>query len=61
MLSNPVTFCYIDETGFITLTLFLPMFSFDFPENIRKALVFSCFQGDQKGTLGRKRLILKER
>ena len=37
------------------LTLFFPMFPFDPPENIRKPLVF-CFQGDQKGTLGRKGL-----
>ena len=29
------------------------MFPFDPPENIRKPLVFWCFQGDQKGTLGR--------
>ena len=34
------------------------MFPFDPPENIRKPLVFWCFQGDQKGTLGRKGLIL---
>ena len=33
------------------LTLFFPMFPFDIPENIRK-----CFQGYQKGTLGRKGL-----
>ena len=33
------------------------MFPFDPPENIRKPLVFGCFQGDQKGTLGRKGLI----
>ena len=26
------------------------------PENIRKTLVFRCFQGDQKGTLGGKGL-----
>ena len=32
------------------------MFPFDPPENIRKRKVFSCFQGDQKGTLGRKGL-----
>ena len=32
------------------------MFPFDPPENIRKPLVFWCFQGDQKGTLGRKGL-----
>ena len=33
------------------------MFPFDPNENIRKPLVF-CFQGDQKGTLGRKGLTL---
>ena len=32
------------------------MFSFDLPESIRKPLVFSCFQGDQKATLGIKGL-----
>ena len=32
------------------------MFPFDPPENIRKPKVFGCFQGDQKGTLGRKGL-----
>ena len=31
------------------------MFFFDPPENIRKSKVFWYFQGDQKGTLGRKR------
>ena len=30
------------------------MFPFDPPENIRKILFSWCFQGDQKGTLGRK-------
>ena len=30
------------------------MFPFDPPENIRKPKVFWCFQGDLKGTLGRK-------
>ena len=34
------------------------MFPFDPPENIRKPLVFLCFQGDQKGTLGSKGLIV---
>ena len=33
------------------------MFPFDPSENIRKPLVFCCFQRDQKGTLGRKGLI----
>ena len=32
------------------------MFPFDPPETIRKPLVFWCFEGDQKGTLGRKGL-----
>ena len=32
------------------------MFPFDPPENIRKSLVFWCFQGEQKGTLGSKGL-----
>ena len=32
------------------------MFPFDSLENIRKPSVFSCFQGDQKETLGRNRL-----
>ena len=32
------------------------MFLFDPPENIRKHLVFWCFQGDQEGTLERKGL-----
>ena len=32
------------------------MFPFDPRENIRKAKVFLCFQGDQKETLGRKGL-----
>ena len=39
-----------------TLAIFFPMFPFDPPENIRKPLVFYHFQGDQKGTLGRKGL-----
>ena len=33
------------------------MFSFDPPKNIGKPKVFGCFQGDQKGALGRKGLI----
>ena len=36
------------------------MFPFDPPENIRKPLVFCCFQGDQKGTFGRKGLNVKK-
>ena len=35
---------------------FLPIFSFNPPENIRILKVFWCFQGDQRGTLGRKGL-----
>ena len=38
------------------LTFFFQIFPFDLPENIRKPLVFWCFQGDQKETLGRKGL-----
>ena len=38
------------------LAVSFPMFPFDQPENIRKPLIFD-FQGDQKGTLGRKKLI----
>ena len=38
----------------VPLTLFFPMFPFDPPENIKKPAVFICFQGDQKGILGRK-------
>ena len=34
------------------------MFPFDPPENIWKPLVFLCFQGNQKGTLGRKGLMI---
>ena len=33
------------------------MFPLDTPENIRKHLVFRCFQGDQKRILGRQGLI----
>ena len=29
------------------------MFPLDPPENDRKRLIFRCFRGDQKGTLGR--------
>ena len=39
------------------LTLFFSMFPFDSPENIRKPLVFWCFQGNQKRTLRRKRIM----
>ena len=37
----------------ILLTLSLPLLNFEPPENIRKPLVFSCFQGKQKGALER--------
>ena len=40
----------------ILSTLFFPMFPFNSPEKIRKPKVFWCFQGDQKGTLGREGL-----
>ena len=45
------------STTWSYLNLFVPMFPFDPLENIRKPLLFSCFQGDQKRTLGRKELI----
>ena len=38
------------------LTLFLPMFPFDPPENIIKSKVLWCFQRDEKETLGSKGL-----
>ena len=38
----------------VILTLYFPMFPIDPLENIRKPLVFWCFQGDQNGTLGSK-------
>ena len=43
------------RTYVVKLTLFFSMlmFSFNPPEN-RNPLVFRCFQGNQKGTLGRK-------
>ena len=41
----------------VNLTLFFRMFPSDPPGNIRKPKVFLYFQGDQKGTLRRKRLI----
>ena len=54
-VSQPVnTLMYMNT---MCLTLYFPMFPFDPPENIRKPLVFWCFQGDQKGTLGSKGLI----
>ena len=36
------------------IILYFPMFPFDLPENIKPKVL--CFQGDQKGTLGRKGL-----
>ena len=47
----------LDEEKPKILTLFFPKFPFDAPENIRKPKFFRCFQGDQKGTLGRTGLI----
>ena len=44
------------EIWWRSLTPYFSMFPFDPPENIRKPLVFWCFQGGQKGTLGSKRL-----
>ena len=43
-----------DGDGEFALTLFFPMFLFDPRKSERKPLAFSCFQGDQKGTQGRK-------
>ena len=43
----------------ILLALFYTMISFDSPENIRKPLVFWCFQGDHKVIMGKKGLKLK--
>ena len=45
--------CVVTKISF-ALILFFPMFPFDPPENIRKPWVFWRFQGDQKGTMGRK-------
>ena len=52
MLANALFY----PSGMKWLTLLFPMFPFDLPQNIRKPLVFSCFQGEQKRTLERKRL-----
>ena len=41
------------------LILFFPVFPFDPPKNIRKPLVFWCFQWDQKGILGSEGLIYR--
>ena len=38
------------------LHAFIPLFPPGLPENIIKPLVFECFQGYQKGTLGRNEL-----
>ena len=35
------------------------MFPSDPPENLKKPLLFRCFQGDQREALGRKRLRIK--
>ena len=65
MFTNPIKIrtkcnllcCHLHYFTFISgLTLFFPMFSFGPPENIRKPKVFR-FQGDQEGTLGKKKLI----
>ena len=50
--------CSIDGfwDGCETLIFFFPMFPFDLPENIRKPKVSKSFQGNEKGTLGRKGL-----
>ena len=37
----------------IEINSFFPMLPFDPPESIRKSLILWCFQGDQKGTLGK--------
>ena len=47
---------YFDRKTCVVLTPFFLMLPFDPPKNIRKSEVF-CFQGDQKGILGRKVLI----
>ena len=57
-LENIVFSSYHLESWPVTKRRFFnPCFSiallFDLPENIRKRLVFRCFQGDQEGTLGR--------
>ena len=47
----------VNRTPMNRYFLFLPKcYFFDPPENIRKAKVFWCFQGGQKGLLGRNRL-----
>ena len=38
---------------------FFPIFLFDSPQNIRKPKVFWCFEGNQKGSLRRKGLMIK--
>ena len=51
-----VYFYFLFQMTQSLLTLFVPMFPFDTPENVRKPPVSRGFQGDQKGTLGRKGL-----
>ena len=42
----------------MALTFFFPVFHFDPPENIRKPKFFYCFQGESKGSIGKKRVNL---
>ena len=44
----------------IYINSFIPNVPFESPENIRKPFLFWCFQGDQKVTLGRNELTLKD-
>ena len=46
----------VPHRGFFILTFLFPIFPFDPPRNIRKPLVFWCFQEDQKGISRRKKL-----
>ena len=41
---------------YLGLTHFSPMFPFDTPENTRKPIVFSCFQGVPNGNVGQERV-----
>ena len=56
LFSNIFTQAY--QILFLTLTHFMPTISFTPPENIRKAVVFLCFQGVSKETNGMKWVIL---
>ena len=44
----------------IYINSFIPNVPFESLENIRKPFLFWCFQGDQKVTLGRNELTLKD-